>query len=486
MPRRRMSSQFRHFDPFASYSDLELEHVGEGWSVTDTDPRSLSRTPHNLTLPTSITTRGILHTPGGGINVTGNWRAHAFDDTIEGMGDNPADWEAVMGRLWDDFTVSPLLEVPQELVGEHRRREEHSPTSRPRMHASVQQRDTSQVPRWSDPGSMVQAFGVDPGLEMNITGKPPPPASPHGQTYSEGYWHEPPLNPSTLLLPEDTDMSSIGSFKGEHTPDSLREWTPDRAKGILTWDEDPAASIFEGISSLGNTTMDVVADPKVLRYRQRHNDPSFKEQASSAREVTPGPNFVTAIDTAYQYVAEEHQRYLASLRGDYFDQGTGAQDFGEDETPVEADPEGRKRPFDWEKDAPELIDTDPHGFDKLMPYSKIIDELSTRVPDVTYPASKVGKWLTASGSKPQKGGNRPNIPGTLAGWLERTGGPKRLFPSPVTPADWRHQKPNQNSLWDREEVAKWFDDAGMPIVEENAVEENRKKHEDRARRRREA
>jgi hypothetical protein len=336
---------------------------------------------------------------------------------------------------------------------------------------------------------MVQAFGDDPGMAMNITGKPPPPASPHGQTYSEGYWHEPPLNPSTLLLPEDTDMSSIGSFKGEHTPDSLREWTRDRAKGILTWDEDPAASIFEGISALGNTTMDVVADPKILRYRQRHNVPGSKEQASSAREVTAGPNFVTAIDTAYQYVAEEHQRYLASLRGDYFDQGTGAQDFGEDETPVEADyenPEGRKRPFDWEKDAPELIDPDPHGFGKLMPYNQIVGELSIRRPDKGHPASYLAHLITGYRTGQPQDTQRPSIPGTTAQWLERTGGPKRVFPSPVTPADWSVRAKTQNQLWNREEVAKWFDDAGMPIVEENAVEENRKKHEDRARRRRES
>ena len=325
MPRRRLSNQFRHYDPFAAYSDIELEHEGEGWTI------NAQNEPSRPGLPPSISTRGILHTPGGGINVTGSWRPHAFNDTLEGMGDDPEDWETVMGRVWDDFTVSPLLEVPLELVGEHFRRDEHNPTGRPRMKVSVQQYDTSQVPRWSDPISMVQAFGDDvPADAMKITGKPPPPTSPHGQTYSEGYWHEPPLNPATRLLPEDTDMSAIGSFTGEWTADNPGMWTPDRAKGILTWDEDPAASIFEGISGMGNTTMDVVADPQVLRYRKHHNVPGSKEQASSAREVTAGPNFETAINEAYRYVTEEHQRYLASLHGDYFDQGTGAQDFGEE------------------------------------------------------------------------------------------------------------------------------------------------------------
>ena len=118
MPRRRLSNQFRHYDPFAAYSDIELEHEGEGWTLNaQNEPYRYRGVFHRPGLPPSISTRGILHTPGGGINVTGSWRPHAFSDTIEGMGDDPEDWETIMGRVWDDFTVSPLLEVPLELVG---------------------------------------------------------------------------------------------------------------------------------------------------------------------------------------------------------------------------------------------------------------------------------------------------------------------------------------------------------------------------------
>ena len=72
-------------------------------------------------------------------------------------------------------------------------------------------------------------------------------------------------------------------------------------------------------------------------------------------------------------------------------------------------------------------------------------------------SATVNYWV--QGVKPhgiQKGGR--SIPGTIAGWKERTGGPKREFPKAVSPEEWGS---GRHGLWVRSEVERWMDDAGV-------------------------
>jgi hypothetical protein len=72
-------------------------------------------------------------------------------------------------------------------------------------------------------------------------------------------------------------------------------------------------------------------------------------------------------------------------------------------------------------------------------------------------SATVNYWV--QGVKPhgiQKGGR--SIPGTIAGWKKRTGGPKREFPKAVSPEEWGS---GRHGLWVRSEVEGWMDDAGV-------------------------
>jgi|ETNmetMinimDraft_33_1059910.scaffolds.fasta_scaffold73931_3 hypothetical protein len=87
---------------------------------------------------------------------------------------------------------------------------------------------------------------------------------------------------------------------------------------------------------------------------------------------------------------------------------------------------------------------------ELMNRAQITEAVQERRPGAR--SATVNYWVQGV----PKGGR--SIPGTIAGWKERTGGPKREFPKAVSPEELGS---GQHGLWLRSEVEGWMDDAGV-------------------------
>ena len=89
---------------------------------------------------------------------------------------------------------------------------------------------------------------------------------------------------------------------------------------------------------------------------------------------------------------------------------------------------------------------------ELMNRHHLTEAVQARRPSAR--ASVVSDWIVGN---PQRG-TPPSIPGTIAGWKDRTGGLKRKFPKAVSPEEWGS---GRHGLWVRSDVERWMDDAGL-------------------------